>query len=168
MCNLINTHKHTHTHNDLRQPITVPGIVTIVAAVANSSRCAVPQQPLRSAGAFSCNCMFQGEKGGGLTRQPVGPCVNTAIMTILLSTNPVDSRRFSSRGCAFRRTHTGTDPIRQVRIRLALPSTLSLPSTFAPSSKLMAGVWLAFFFFVTVPFGTIGEEALLGNQWAHR
>ena len=81
-------------YDDLRQPIPAPGIVAIGTAVANSSWCAVPQQPLWSAGTFSCDCMFQGERGGGLTRQPVGPSANTAIMTTVLSTSYVDSRSF--------------------------------------------------------------------------
>ena len=59
---------------------------------------------------FSCDCMFWGERGGGRTRQPVGPSVDTAIMTTVLSTNRVDSRSFSSRGCAFRRKCTSTGP----------------------------------------------------------
>ena len=92
-------------YDDLRQPIPAPGIVAIGTTVANNSWCAVPQQSLWPAGAFSCDCMFQDERGGGLTRQPVGPSVDTAIMTVL-STNRVDSRSFSSRDCAFRRTHT--------------------------------------------------------------
>ena len=92
--------------------------------------------------------MFWGERGGGYTSQPVGPSVDAAIMTTVLSTNRVDSRNFSSRSCAFRRTHTSTDPIRLLCIRLALPLTLSLPSRFAPGTKLMVGVspraqWLA-------------------------
>ena len=93
-------------HDDLRQPIPAPGIMAIGTAVANSNRYAVPQQSLWRAQAFSCECMFQGERGGGLTinRQPVGPSVDTAIMTTVLSTIRVDSRRFSSRGCAFRCT----------------------------------------------------------------
>ena len=78
----------------------------------------------------------------------MGPSVDTAIMTTVLSTNRVDSRRFSSQGCAFRRTHTSTDPIQLLCVRIALPSTLSLLSPFVPSSKLMVGVspralWLA-------------------------
>ena len=51
----------------------------------------------------------------------------------------MDSRSFSSRCWAFRRTHTSADPIRLLCIRLALPWTLSLPSGFVPSTKLMVG-----------------------------
>ena len=150
-------------YDDLRQPIPAPGIVAIGTAVANSSWCAVPQQALRLAGDFSCDCMFRGERGGGYTRQPVGPSVDTAIMTTVLSTNRVDSRSFSSRRCAFRRTHTSTDPIRLLCIRLALPLNLFLPSRFAPGTKLMVGVsprasWLAGLFYVTVRFGTVRKE----------
>ena len=127
-------------YDDLCQPIPAPGIVAIETAVANISRCAVPQQAPRPAGDYSCGCMFWGERGGGHTRQPVGPSVDAAIMTTVLSTNRVDSRSFSSRNCAFRRTHTSTDPIRLLCIRLALPLTLSLPSRFAPGTKLMVAV----------------------------
>ena len=135
-------------YDDLRQPIPAPGIVAIGTAVANSGRCAVPQQAPRPAGDFSGDCMFWGERGGGYTKQPLGPSVDTAIMTTVLSTNRVDSRSFSSRSCEFRRTHTSTEPIRLLCIRLALPLTLSLPSRFAPSTKLVVGVsprapWLA-------------------------
>ena len=135
-------------YDDLRQPIPAPGIVAIATAVANSSRCAVPQQASRPAGDFSCDCMFWGERGGVYTRQPVGLYVDTAIMTTVLSTNHVDSRSFSSRSCVFRRTHTSTDPNRLLCIRHILPLTLSLPSPFAPGTKLMVGVsprapWLA-------------------------
>ena len=128
------------SYHDLCQPIPAPGIVAIETAVANSSRCAVPQQAPRPAGDYSCGCMFWGERGGGHTRQPVGPSVDAAIMTTVLSTNRVDTRSFSSRNCAFRRTHTSTDPIRLLCIRLALPLTLSLPSRFAPGTKLMVAV----------------------------
>ena len=128
------------SYDDLCQPIPAPGIVAIETAVANSSRCAVPQQAPRPAGDYSCGCMFWGERGGGHTRQPVGPSVDAAIMTTVLSTNRVDSRIFSSRNCAFRRTHTSTDPIRLLCIRLALPLTLSLPSRVAPGTKLMVAV----------------------------
>ena len=127
-------------YDDLRQPMPAPSIVAIGTAVANSSSWhAVPQQAPRLAGDFSCDCMFRGEREGGYTRQ-VGPSVDTAIMTTVLSTNRVDSRSFSSRRCAFRRTHTGTDPIRLLCIRLALPLNLFLPSRFAPGTKLMVGV----------------------------
>ena len=135
-------------YDDLRQPIPAPGIVAIGTAVASSSRCAVPQQAPRLAGDFSCDCMFWGERGGGYTRQPVGPSVDTTIMTTVLSTDRVDSKSFSSRSCAFRRTHTSTDLIRLLCIRLALPLNLFLPSRFASGTKLMVGVsprapWLA-------------------------
>ena len=127
-------------YDDLRQPMPAPSIVAIGTAVANSSSWhAVPQQAPRLAGGFSCDCMFRGEREGGYTRQ-VGPSVDTAIMTTVLSTNRVDSRSFSSRRCAFRRTHTSTDPIRLLCIRLALPLNLFLPSRFAPGTKLMVGV----------------------------
>ena len=147
-------------HDDLRQPIPASVIVAIGTPVANNSPCAVPQQSLWPAGDFSCDCMFRDERGGGCTRQPLGPSVDTAIMTTVLSTNHVDSKSFSSRGCAFRRTHMSTDPIRLFCFRLAL---LSLHSRLAPGAKLMVGVspralWLAFFFRVTVSFGTVGEE----------
>ena len=127
-------------YDDLRQPMPAPSIVAIGTAVANSSSWhAVPQQAPRLAGDFSCDCMFRGEREGGYTRL-VGPSVDTAIMTTVLSTNRVDSRSFSSRRCAFRRTHTSTDPIRLLCIRLALPLNLFLPSRFAPGTKLMVGV----------------------------
>ena len=127
-------------YDDLRQPMPAPSIVAIGTAVANSSSWhAVPQQAPRLAGDFSCDCMFRGEREGGYTRQ-VGPSVDTAIMTTVLSTNRVDSRSFSSRRCAFRRTHTSTDPIRLLCIRLALPLNLFLPSRFAPGTKLVVGV----------------------------
>ena len=90
-------------------------------------------------GDFSCDCMFWDDRGGGLTGQPMGPQVDTANMRIVLSTNHVDSRSFSSRCWAFRRTHPSADPIRLLCIRLALPLTLSLPSGFVPSTKLMVG-----------------------------
>ena len=135
-------------YDDLRQPIPAPGIVAIGTAVANSGRCDGPQQAPRPAGSFPGDCMFCGERGGGYTRQPLGPSVDTSIMTTVLSTNRVDSRSFSSRSCDFRCTHTSTDPTRLLCIRLALPLTLSLPSRFAPGTKLMVVVsprapWLA-------------------------
>ena len=61
------------------------------------------------------------------------------IIRTALSTNRVDSGGFSTRCCAFRRTHTSADPIRLLCIRLALPWTLPLPSRCAPSARLMVG-----------------------------
>ena len=72
----------------------------------------------------------------------MGPQVDTANIRTVLSTNHVDSRSFSSRCWAFRRTHPSADPIWLLGIRLALPLTLSLPSGFVPSMKLMVGASL--------------------------
>ena len=88
---------------------------------------------------FSCDCMFWDDRAGGLAGQPMGPQVDTANIRTVLSTNHVDSRSFSLRCWAFRRTHPSADPIRLLGIRLALPLTLSLPSGFVPSTKLMVG-----------------------------
>ena len=146
-----------------------PSIVAIGTAVANSSSWhAVPQQAPRLAGDFSCDCMFRGEREGGYTRQ-VGPSVDTAIMTTVLSTNRLDSRSFSSRRCAFRRTHTSTDPIRLLCIRLALPLNLFLPSRFAPGTKLMVGVsprasWPAGFFLRDCTFWDCKGGVLIINR----
>ena len=156
-------------YDDLRQPMPAPSIVAIGTAVANSSSWhAVPQQAPRLAGDFSCDCMFRGEREGGYTRK-VGPSVDTAIMTTVLSTNRVDSRSFSSRRCAFRRTHTSTDPIRLLCIRLALPLNLFLPSRFAPGTKLMVGVsprasWPAGFFLRDCTFWDCKGGVLIINR----
>ena len=156
-------------YDDLRQPMPAPSIVAIGTAVANSSSWhAVPQQAPRLAGDFSCDCMFRGEREGGYTRQ-VGPSVDTAIMTTVLSTNRVDSRSFSSRRCAFRRTHTSTDPIRLLCIRLALPLNLFLPSRFTPGTKLMVGVsprasWPAGFFLRDCTFWDCKGGVLIINR----
>ena len=156
-------------YDDLRQPMPAPSIVAIGTAVANSSSWhAVPQQAPRLAGDFSCDCMFRGEREGGYTRQ-VGPSVDTAIMMTVLSTNRVDSRSFSSRRCAFRRTHTSTDPIRLLCIRLALPLNLFLPSRFAPGTKLMVGVsprasWPAGFFLRDCTFWDCKGGVLIINR----
>ena len=74
---------------------------------------------------------------GGLLGNRWTQQVDTANIRTVLSTNHVDSRSFSSRCWAFRRTHPSADPIRLHGIRLALPLTLSLPSGFVPSTKLM-------------------------------
>ena len=94
---------------------------------------------LRLVGGFSCDCMFWDDRGGGLTVQPMGPQVDTSNVRTVLSTNHVDSRSFSSRCWAFRCTHPSADPIRILCIRLALLLTLSLPSGFVSSTKLMVG-----------------------------
>ena len=90
-------------------------------------------------GNFSCDCMVWEKRGGGLTGQSVGPQVDIAVIRIVLSTNHVDSKSFSSRCWAFRRTHTSADPIRLLCTRLALPLTLPLPSGFVTSARLMVG-----------------------------
>ena len=130
MCNLINTHTHTHTHTHTQPSGFVPSTKLVVGASLRA---------LGLVGDFSCDCMFWYDRGGGLTGQPMGPQVDTANMRTVLSTNHVDSRSFSSRCWAFRRTHPSADPIRLLCIRLALPLTLSLPSGFVPSTKLMVG-----------------------------
>ena len=99
-------------------------------------------------GGFSCDCMFWENRGGGLTRQPMGPPVGTATIMAVMSANRVDLGSFSSRCCTFRHTHTSAHPIRLLCIRLALTLTLSLPSRLAPSATIMVGVppwalWLA-------------------------
>ena len=99
----------------------------------------VSLRALRLVGDFLCDCMFWDDRGGGLTGQSLGPQVDTANTRTVLTTNHVDPRSFSSRCWAFRRTHSSADPIRLLCIRLALPLTLSLPSGFVPSTKLMVG-----------------------------
>ena len=114
---------------------------SLPSGFAPSARLKVCVSPraLSLVGDFSCDCVFWGERGGQLTGQPVGPQVDTAIVITLLSTNRVYPRSFSSRCWALRRTHTSADPIRLFCIRLPLPLTLSLPSGFVPSARLMVG-----------------------------
>ena len=76
-------------------------------------------------------------RGGGLTGQPVGPLVDTATTTTVMSTKRVESGSFSSGCCAFRRAHTKDDPTWLICIRLALSLTVSLLSRFAPSAIVM-------------------------------
>ena len=64
---------------------------------------------------FSCDSM-PWMRGGGHTGQLLGPLVNTATITTVSSANRMVSGRFSSRCCAFRRTHTSADPIRLLYI----------------------------------------------------
>ena len=42
-----------------------------------------------------CDCTFWDERGGGLTRQPVGPLAGTAIITIAMSANRLELGRFA-------------------------------------------------------------------------
>ena len=103
---------------------------------------------------------------GRLTRQPVGPLVDTATITTVMNTNRVGPGRFSSRCCTFRRTHTSANPIRLLFIRLALPLTLSLPSGFAPSARPMICVppralWLAGAFMCDCTFWDEKEGGLI-------
>ena len=135
--------------DDLCQPIPTSGVVAIGTAVAKSNQCSAPQRCPWSAGDFLRDGMFWDERGRGLT--PVGPQVDTATIRTVLSTNPVDLGSFSSRCCAFRRTHTSTDPIRLLCIRLALPLTLPFPSGLVPSARLVVCVsprtlWLVCYF----------------------
>ena len=81
-------------------------------------------------GDFSCDSSIVlyalKKRGGGLTRQPVGPLVGTATMTAVMSANRVDLGSFSSRCCSFRRTHTSADPIRTL-----YPTSFTLDSLLA-------------------------------------
>ena len=137
------TFRLTHTSADPIRILCIRLALTLTlsrppgfASCARLMVCVLPWA-LRIVGDFSCDCMFWDDRGGGLTGQPMGPQMDTTNIRTVLSTNRVDSRSFSSRCWAFRRTHTSTDPIRLLGIRLALPLTLSLPSAFVPSTKLM-------------------------------
>ena len=135
MCSLINTHKHTHTHTSLLA-------LTIRARHKTHGWC-FTSGPM-ACGAFSCDCIFWENSGGGLTTQPVG----TATMTTVTSADRVDLESFSSRCWTFRRTHTSADPIRVLCTRLALPLTHSLPSRLPPRARLTVdfptrALWLA-------------------------
>ena len=139
------TFRRTHTSTDpirqLRIRLALPLTLSLPSGFVPRARlkACVPPRALRLVGDFSCDCMFWDERGGELTGQPVGPQVDAATIRTPLSTNRVDSRSFSSKCWAFRRTHTSADPIRILCIRLALPLTLTLPSRFVPSAKLMVG-----------------------------
>ena len=169
------TFRRTHTSADpiqllcirLALPLTLP-LPSRFAPSARLVVCVLPRA-LWLAGDFSCDCMFWDERGGGTT--PVGPQVDTATIRTVLSTNHVDLGSFSSRCCAFRRTHTSMDPIRLLCIRLALPLTLPLPSGFVPSARLVVCVsprapWLVAILRVFVYVGTREEEDL--HRWVHR
>ena len=78
----------------------------------------VSPRALGRAGAFSCDGTFWDVRGEGLTRQPMGLPGNTAAITTATSIDHVNSGSFSSRCCAFRRTHTSADPIRPTSFTL--------------------------------------------------
>ena len=100
------------TYDFFCQPIPAPGVVAIATTVANTSRCAMSQQFSWPAGAFLRDAMFWDDRGGGLTRQPVGAFVDTGTMATAMNTNHVNPESYSSRCCAFQRTHTrSADPI---------------------------------------------------------
>ena len=119
-CRYKRTHRHTHRHAR-----ALPLTLSLPSRFAPSARLMVYVSPraLWLAGIFSCE-----KRGGGLTGQPMGPQVDIATVRTVFSTNRVDSRSFSSRCWAFRRTHTIADPVQPLGMRLALPLTLSLPS----------------------------------------
>ena len=137
--------RRTHTSTDpIRLPcirLALPLTLSLPSRFAPSSKLmvGVPPRTLRLAGAFLCDCTFWDYRGGGLTRQPMGPPVNTAAITTATSINHVNSGSFSSRCWTFRRTHASADPIRILCIRLALTLTLSPPTRFVPSARLMVG-----------------------------
>ena len=146
--------RRTHTSADpirlLCIRLALPLTLSLPSRFAPSARLTVGGAPyaLWLVGNFSCGCMFWGRRGGGLTRQPVGPPVGTATMTAVMSANRVDLESFSSRCCTFRRTHTSTDPMWVLCTGLASPLTLYLPSRLASSARLTVGVppralWLA-------------------------
>ena len=139
------THTHTHTSTDpirlLCIRLALPLTISLPSRFAPSAKLVVGvlTRALWLAGAFSCDCAFWDRRGGVLTRQPVGPPVNTAAITTAMSINHVDSGSFSSRCYTFRRTRTSADLIRILCIQLALTLTLSWPSRFVPSARLMIG-----------------------------
>ena len=61
-----------------------------------SSRCAVSQRSPWPALVFLRDDMFWDERGGGLTRQPVGLFGDTSTMTTAMNTNRVDPGREAS------------------------------------------------------------------------
>ncbi|CAM9596960.1 unnamed protein product [Ascophyllum nodosum] len=173
------TFRCTHTSaNPIRllfSRLDLPLTLSRPSRFAPSARLMVCVSPraLWLAGAFLCGCTVWDEKGGRLTRQPVGPLVDTVTITTVMSTNHVKSKSFSSRCCTFRGTHTSADPVCLLCIRLALPLTLSWSSRFAPSARLIIYVstralWLMGIFNVTVCFRIKGEEDLLGYRCGHR
>ena len=127
------TFRRTHTSADpirilcIRLALTLtlsrpPGFASCARLMVCVSPCA-----LWLVGDFSCDCMFWVDRGGGLTGQPMGPQVDTANIRTVLSTNHVDSRSFSPRCWAFRRTHPSANPIQL----LLYPTSFTLDSLLA-------------------------------------
>ena len=135
------THTSTNSIRRLCIRLASPSTLSLPLGFAPSARLMVYVSPraLWLVGDFSCGCMFWDDRRRGPTGQPMGPQVDTASIRVVLNTNRVDSRSFSSRCWAFRRTHSSADPIWLLCIRLALLLILSLPSGFLPSTKLMVG-----------------------------
>ena len=109
----------THTHERRLYSATLyptnfnldPLLVLVIRGQGKPHGWCFISGPMAS-GSFSCDCTFYDERGEGFTRQPVGPLADTSTMTTVMSTNRVDSWRFSSRCCAYRRTHTSVNTIR--------------------------------------------------------
>ena len=137
--------RRTHTSTDPIRlfciRLALPLTLSLPSRFAPSTKLMVGVSPraLWLAGAFSRDCTFWDCRGGVITinRQLVGPLVSTAAITTATYINHVDSGKFSSRCCTFRRTHTSADPIRILCIRLALTLTLSRPPGFASCTRLM-------------------------------
>ena len=170
-------HTHTHTHTLLCIRLALPLNLFLPSRVALGTKLMVGVSPRAPwlAGAFSRDCTFWDCSGGVQTinRQQVGPLVSTPAITTATGINHVDSGRFSSRCCTFRRIHTSADPIQILCIRLALPLTLSRPPGFASCARLMVCVspWalrLVGDFSCDCMFWDDRGGGLLGNRWAHR
>ena len=145
--------RRTHTSEDpiwlLYIRLALPLTISWPLGFAPSERLVigVSSFALWVAGTFLRDCMFLKDVRGRFNRQ-LGPLLNTATTTTVMSANHLDSGKFSSRCCTFRRTNTSEGPIRLVCIRVALPLTVSLPSGFAPSERLPVviptwALWLA-------------------------
>ena len=116
--------------------------LSVLSRFAPSARLMIGVSPwtLWLAEAFLWDCTFWDDRGGGLSRQPLGPLVDTLTIKTVTSANRMNLGSFCSRSCTFQRTRTSADPIRLLCARLALPLSLSLPSQFAPSARPMVCV----------------------------
>ena len=126
MFNLINTHTHTHTHtHTLHRGLGYKSHRVFLFCPdfrvwpthsspgnCSSKNSSSQQQAVRCvaatpwpAGAFLRDGMFWNERGEGLTRPQAGPYGYTVAMRTAMGTNLADPGSFSSRFCAFQRTH---------------------------------------------------------------